>query len=172
MFCAVYKNGLVVEKDSFDMLPHSEEIIFYAQSEHTLLRTNYRILSSEGIIGSLPVKGCELISVMRGGSEVCPYVELAFKMTDNSIERIKAWKTEWDGYQSLSAVARIVEQINQCGCEMYFAYCKLKAENDALKSRISVLETNCNALGMQIMDFEEYIAEVDAYLKKYRQAEK
>ena len=171
MFCAVYKNGMVREQESFDKLPHSEDITFYAQSEHSLLYTKYHILNVDGTKGVLPIKGGNLVSVIRGGSEVCPYVELKFEMPDKTVERMKVWQSDWDGHLPLSAVARIVEQINQCGCEMYFAYCKLRSENQALKSRISVLKTDCNTLGMRIMDFEKYFEEVDEYLKKYRQAE-
>ena len=166
MFYAVSKNGTVEENEQFEMLSQKDDILFYAHSEYTLLHTNYHVLNRDGARESLVVKGCSLTGVISGGSEICPYVELVFEMPDKSVERLKVWRVEWEGILPLSAVAKIIEQINECGCGIYFAYCKLKAENKALRAKIEVLETNCNALGMQIMDFEKYIAEVDSYLKK------
>ena len=164
MFQAVYKNGAIVERSSFDMLPKSDEVLFYAKSEGNKSRTEYSIIDSYGEPRTLPLNGCKLIGCILNSYRGHPYIELEFEIYGLGVEKLQIWREEWQCDNPLSTVALIAERVRQCGYDTYLAFRELEQENrqlrwenKELKEELEGLEEHCKYLNDELLKAESQL---------------
>ena len=133
MFHSVYKNGTIVERCLFEMLPKSEEVFFYIRSKGDKMHAEYSIINAYGETKILPLNGCKLIGLLLNNYQGYPYIELEFEIVNRGVERLQIWREEWQCDNPLSTVALIAERVNQCGYDTYLAFRELERENRKLK---------------------------------------
>ena len=164
MFHAVYKNGVVVERSSFEMLPKSEEVLFFAKSEGDKSHTEYSIIDSCGEPITLTLNGCRLIGCELSDYQGYPYINLEFEISGHGAEKLQIWREEWKELGPLSTIAHIIGRINQCGYTIYLEVRELekenrqlKWENKDLKEDMQGLERHCHYLNGELMKAEEQL---------------
>ena len=166
MFCAIYKNGAVIERDSFDILPKSEEVFFYVRSEGDKLRADYTIIDSHGEPTILQLNGCKLIGIALDNYQEYPYLKLEFEIHNLGATKLKLWKSEWHCDEALSSVAIIADRIAKCGYDIYLTLRELEQENRKLKWENKDLKEEHTALLKHLNFLETELSRVEAQQDK------
>ena len=154
MFYAVYENGAVVSRTSFEMLPQTEDILFYAKSEEVLSHTYYHILNTEGKINPLQLNKCKLIGIIQNNYNGYHCAILEFEIPKKGVEKLEIGKYEWEAEQPLSVTASIVDKINHCGYYLYLAFRELWEKNSELDKGLELLEDQINTLEEKLVKLE------------------
>lgn len=164
MFQAVYKNGAIVERCLFEMLPKSEEVFFYTKSVGNKSHTEYSIIDACGEAKTLSLNCCKLIGLVLDNYQGYPYIELEFEVANRGIEKLQIWKEEWQCDNPLSIVALIAERVRQCGYDTYLAFRELEQENrqlrwenKELKEELEGLEEHCKYLNDELLKAESQL---------------
>ena len=165
MFQAVYKNGAIVERSSFDMLPKSDEVLFYAKSEGNKSRTEYSIIDSYGEPRTLPLNGCRLIGCILNSYRGHPYIELEFEIYGIGVEKLQIWREEWQSKEPLSEIAHIIERVRQCGYKIFLEVRELEQENRKLRWENKDSKEEHDALLKHINFLETELSKVESQLK-------
>ena len=116
MFYAVYTNGAVDMKPTFELLHHSsEDILFFAECHSDTSCRYYHFLNSQGETTLLTLNGCKLLSTIYKFSDTNPSIELEVERPSRGVERVEVYRQEGFYSPPLSIVASIIRDINKVG---------------------------------------------------------
>lgn len=119
MFYAVYENGMVDMKTSFEMLHKSGKILFFAEEyEHRPYRYYYFIdINCHRV--QLALNGCNLNCIIQHSENGIPCIELEIESPNYGIEKVEVYRQHPLFPQPLSQVSSIIGDINRFGYEAY-----------------------------------------------------
>ena len=116
MFYAVYTNGAIDMKQTFEMLHHSSEhILFFAKCHTDTSCRYYLFLNSKGETAPLIVNGCKLISVIYNFSATPSTIALDIEQPNQGVERVEIYKQDKFYLSPLSIVAAVIGNIGKIG---------------------------------------------------------
>ena len=116
MFYAVYTNGAIDMKPTFEMLHHSSEhILFFAKCHTDASCRYYLFLNSKGETTPLIVNGGKLISAIYNFSAPPPTIELEVELPSREVERVEIYRQDNFYLPPLSIVAAAIRSINKLG---------------------------------------------------------
>ena len=116
MFYAVYTNGAIDMKLTFEMLHHSSEhILFFAKCHTDASCRYYLFLNSKGETTPLIVNGGKLISAIYNFSATSPTIELEVELPSREVERVEIYRQDNFYLPPLSIVAAAIRSINKLG---------------------------------------------------------
>ena len=116
MFYAVYTNGAIDMKPTFEMLHHSSEhILFFAKCHTDASYRYYLFLNSKGETTPLIVNGSKLISAIYNFSATPPTIALEVELPSREVERVEIYRQDNFYLPPLSIVAAAIRSINKLG---------------------------------------------------------
>ncbi|MBR6655296.1 MAG: hypothetical protein IKL20_01655 [Alistipes sp.] len=122
MFYAVYRNGAIEMKPTFEMLHHSSEhIILFAKCHTYTSCKHYRFLNQQGETTILTLNGCKLLSVIYNISTPTPSIELEVERPSRGVERVEAYRQDGFYIPPLSIIAFVIDKINRVGFDEWAA---------------------------------------------------
>ena len=120
MYCAVYTNGAIDMKPTFEMLHHSSKyILFFVRITECISCRYYHLLNVKGEISPLELNGCKLISIIYKHSTTPPVIALELELPDRGVEIIDVYEYPGFYFPPLSISASLIKHINQIGIKEF-----------------------------------------------------
>ena len=116
MYCAVYTNGAMDMKPTFEMLHHSSEyILFFVRITSCISCRYYHLLNIKGEMSPLELNGCKLISIIYKHSTTPPVIAFELELPDRGVEIIDIYDYPNFYFPPLSISASLIKNINEIG---------------------------------------------------------
>ena len=121
MYYAVYTNGAIDVKQTFDMLHHSSKyILFFAKPFDDASCRYYYLLNVNGEICPLELNGGKLISIIYKYSDASYTIAFELELPDRGVEIIDVYEEENFHFPPLSISASLINRINEMGLKVFF----------------------------------------------------
>ena len=116
MYCAVYTNGAMDMKPTFEMLHHSSKyILFFVRITNFMSCRYYHLLNIKGEISPLELNGCKLISIIEKHSTTSPVIAFEIELPDRGVEIVDVYEQQGFYFPPLSISASLIKHINEIG---------------------------------------------------------
>ena len=116
MYCAVYTNGAMDMKPTFEMLHHSSKyILFFVSITDCISCRYYHLLNIKGEISPLELNGCKLISIIEKHSTTSPVIAFEIELPDRGVEIVDVYEQQGFYFPPLSISASLIKHINEIG---------------------------------------------------------
>ena len=119
MFFAVYENGAIEMKLSFEMLHKSDYILFYAKSQVVGSCKYYHLLNSKCEFSPLTLNGCKIYGIIQHDNHGKLYVELEVESPNRGVEKVEVYRQSGFYFPPLAVVASVIRAINRLGYDVY-----------------------------------------------------
>ena len=120
MYCAVYTNGAMDMKPTFEMLHHSSKyILFFVRITDCISCRYYHLLNVKGEISPLELNGCKLISIIYKHSTTPPVIAFELELPDRGVEIVDVYEYPGFHFPPLSISASLIKYINQIGIKEF-----------------------------------------------------
>ena len=119
MFFAVYENGAIDMKLSFEMLHKSGKILFYAQSQVVGSCKYYRLLNSKCESTPLALNGCKVHRIIQYDNHGELYVVLEVELSNGDVECVEVYRQYGFYFPPLTMVASVFRTIHRFGYDAY-----------------------------------------------------
>ena len=119
MFLAVYENGAIDMKHSFEMLHKSGKILFFAQSQVATPHIYYNLINSKCELTPLELHGCKIHRIIqyKNQEEIC--VELEVESPNRGIEKVGIYRQPEFYINPLTVVVSVIRTIDLIGYDRY-----------------------------------------------------
>ena len=116
MYCAVYTNGAMDMKLTFEMLHHSSKyILFFVRIINCISCRYYHLLNIKGEMSPLELNGCKLISIIEKHSTTSPVIAFEIELPDRGVEIVDVYEQQGFYFPPLSISASLIKHINEIG---------------------------------------------------------
>ncbi len=116
MYCAVYTNGAIDMKPTFEKLHHSSKyILFFVRITDCISCIYYHLLNIKGEISPLELNGCKLISIIEKHSTTSPIIAFEIELPDRGVEIVDVYEQQGFYFPPLSISASLIKHINEIG---------------------------------------------------------
>jgi len=120
MYCAVYTNGAMDMKMTFEMLHHSSKyILFFVRITNGISCRYYHLLNAKGEISPLELNGCKLISIIDKLSATPPVIAFEIETPDRGVEIVDVYVQKGFLFPPLSISATFIKHINKVGIKEF-----------------------------------------------------
>ena len=120
MYCAVYTNGAMDMKPTFEMLHHSSKyILFFVRITNCISCRYYHLLNTKGEISPLELNGCKLISIIEKHSTTSPVIAFEIDLPDRGVEIVDVYEQQGFRFPPLSISASLIKHINEMGIKEF-----------------------------------------------------
>jgi hypothetical protein len=120
MYCAVYTNGAIDMKLTFEMLHHSSKyILFFVRITDFMSCRYYHLLNIKGEISPLELNGCKLISIIHKHSTTPAVIAFELELPDRGVEIIDVYEYPNFYFPPLSISASLIKHINIIGIKEF-----------------------------------------------------
>ena len=120
MFYAVYTNGAVDMKPTFELLHHSsEDILFFAECSTDSSCKYYHFLHSKGESTYLTLNGGKLISIIYKHSTTPRIIAFEIESQDRGVEIIDLYEERGSYSPPLTISASLIRHLNKVGLRAF-----------------------------------------------------
>ena len=120
MYCAVYTNGAMDMKPTFEMLHHSSKyILFFVRITSCISCRYYHLLNIKGEISPLELNGGKLVSIIYKYSTTPPVIAFELELPDRGVEIVDVYEQQGFYFPPLSISASLIKYINQIGIKEF-----------------------------------------------------
>lgn len=120
MFYAVYTNGVIDMKLTFEMLHHSSKhILFFAECHDDTSCRRYHFLNSHGESTYLTVNGGKLISIIYKNSITPRIIAFEIESPDRGVEIVDLYEEQGFYFPPLTISASLIRHLNEVGLRAF-----------------------------------------------------
>ena len=120
MYCAVYTNGAIDMKPTFEMLHHSSKyILFFVRITNCISCRYYHLLNVKGEISPLELNGGRLISIIYKHSTTPSVIAFELELPDRGMEIIDVYEYPGFYFSPLSISASLIKHLNKVGLKVF-----------------------------------------------------
>ncbi len=112
MFYAVYENGAIDMKPTFEMLHKSEYTLFYARLHIVGSCKYYYLLNSKCETTPLQLNGCKLHSIIQRNECGFLYVEMEVERPRGEIEIVEIYRQKYFYFSPLTIAASVIRTMH------------------------------------------------------------
>lgn len=120
MYCAVYTNGAMDMKPTFEMLHHSSKyILFFVRITNCISCRYYHLLNIKGEIYPLEFNGGKLISIIYKHSTTPAVIAFELELPGRDVEIIDVYEYPGFYFSPLSISASLIKHLNKVGLKAF-----------------------------------------------------
>ena len=120
MYCAVYTNGAIDMKPTFEKLHHSSKyILFFVRITDCISCRYYHLLNIKGEICPLELNGGKLISIIHKHSTTPAVIAFELEFPDRGVEIVDVYEYPNFYFPPLSISASFIKHLNKVGLKAF-----------------------------------------------------